>query len=290
MTRTIRRIECNKSGYVRLQNYPTPSNYNGKKNKGTTSPEKLIAIAKNNEKIAVRCFTCYVLNNFTPKDYCLTLTFPTDMPDKNRCKEMKNCIARLRYLYSKYNTELRFILVWGRGDDKGMLHCHILINNNSTIKYHDIWAVINKYSKKTRKTKHNYHIQKINQRSTGRTKMEIMKSTCYYLIKHWDTIKPNDETIVNRRWFKSNNVHRPSVYRYSEEYGEADFLDISPSKMMKMLFEARRNGNIGITIEKIFPDLRLPPNALINFFHDERGRWHFEAEVIVKGSLLDDYT
>ena len=152
MSKTFRQIQCIHSGYTTIQLYPTPATYRGQKDKGTTSPDKLAAIAKNNDKIARRNFICYILENFTPDDYCVTLTFPSEMQDEERYREVQRCIERLRNLYKKYESELKFIHVWGRGEQQGMLHCHMLINNDAFIAYKDILASANKYNNKVHKS------------------------------------------------------------------------------------------------------------------------------------------
>lgn len=288
MAHTLRKIDCTNSGYTRFSIYPTPREYKGKHRKKTTSPEKLAAIAKNNSKIARRNFICYVLENFTPKDYCVTLTFPADTVDEIRYREMKKCIERIRYLYGKHNAILKFILVWGRGEENNMLHCHILINRHPDISYNDLWAVVNKYNHKSKQTTHNYHVQKIKNKYGRGSKIDTMKATAYYFIKHWSTLLPEDEVLIKRRWYKSNTVSRPLDDRLSDKFSEADVLAVSPTAMMKKLRHAMEYGSLDDAVEKLFPEYIIVPSSPINLYTDILGRWHFEVELIRKNSPLDE--
>lgn len=288
MAHTLRRINCRNSGYTRFSIYPTPSRYKGRHRKNTTSPEQLAAIAKNNSKLAQKNFICYVVENFIPEDYCVTLTFPSSTVDEVRYREMKKCIERLRYHYNKHDAKLKFILVWGRGEMNNMLHCHILINSHPDIIYNDLWAAVNKYNCKSKQTTHNYHIQKIRNKYGRRSKIDTMKATAYYLIKHWSTLLPEDDQIIKRRWYKSNSVSRPLDDRLSDKFNEADDLPISPTMMMKKLRHAKEYGSLDEMIEKLFPEYIKFPMSQVHLYQDFIGRWHFEIELIRKNSPFDE--
>ncbi len=288
MAHTLRRINCRNSGYTRFSIYPTPREYKGRHHKKTTSPEQLAAIAKNNTKIAQRNFICYAVANFMPKDYCVTLTFPTQMSDDVRYSEMKKCIERLRYYYNKHDAKLKFILVWGRGELNNMLHCHILVNSHPNIVYNDLWAAVNKYNYKTKQTEHHFHIQKIGSKYGRGSKIDTMKATSYYLIKHWSTLLPEDERIIKRRWYKSNSVSRPLDDRLSDKFNEADVLPVSPTMMMKKLRHAKEYGSLDEMVEKLFPEYIKFPLSQVHLYQDFIGRWHFEIELIRKNSPFDE--
>ena len=96
-----------------------------------------------NAKRAARYFIRLIHANFTSQDYSITLTYddmhlPED--DEQVKKDMRNFISKLRRLYKKHTSELKYVLSSAHGKRGGRAHHHLIVSGGVPIDdILDLW-------------------------------------------------------------------------------------------------------------------------------------------------------
>lgn len=116
-----------------------------RRRKTRASPPK---IKKLNDSYSRKYFEWLVQNNFTEKDYHITLTFANAPPNKETAKKLlDNYIRRLRRLYKKKGAVFKYIYVReGKINGRTRLHYHIIVSGNGVSRdeveglWHEGWA------------------------------------------------------------------------------------------------------------------------------------------------------
>jgi len=77
-------------------------------------------------------------NNFSLEDYVVTFTFAKIVDKAKAQKEFSNYIKRLRRLYKRFGSELKYLYVYeGRSNGKRP-HFHVVLNRSSGLNRDDI--------------------------------------------------------------------------------------------------------------------------------------------------------
>lgn len=158
-------------------------------NKNETTPAQMAA---NNRKDSLE-LTIRLNENFHPGDYWATFTYsPDERPQTadEAKKDRSKLLRKLRNLYRKNDTELKFIAVTEFGK-KGALHHHIVINGDVDFrKVGECWTY-------------------------GRAKVELLdKNRQYskiasYIIKNREKWKEHGGS--GKMWTCSRNLRRPET-------------------------------------------------------------------------------
>lgn len=112
-----------------------PGEHKGKRKK--KSKPSTESVRRTNERIAERNLSILLANNFQDGDYHVTLTYRNEPTPEESKKILDNFLKRLRRLYRREETELKWILVTEYHGHR--LHHHLVINRLEWEKVKGCW-------------------------------------------------------------------------------------------------------------------------------------------------------
>lgn len=191
-----------------------------RRRKTRASPPK---IKKLNDSYSRKYFEWLVQNNFTAKDYHITLTFADAPQSKAECKRLfNNYIGRLRRLYKKKGAVFKYIYVQEGKIGGKRLHYHIIVSGKGVSRdeieslWHEGWA----------------NADRLQFNENG------LSNLIKYLTKSQKYAEKNE-----RSWNCSKNMIRP------DETVDDD--SVSKRQMTKLL-EAARNDEVKEYLKRIY--------------------------------------
>lgn len=192
-----------------------------RREKSRASPPK----TKNlNDRYSREYFKWLFHNNFAAGDYFVTLTFANLTDKKNARREFTNYIKRLRRLYRKAGSELKYLYVY-EGKSKGTRpHFHIVINKAANVDRDSI----------ERLWKKGYPSSK----ALIKDDSGLCDSLCEYLTKEM-----KQAAKFERCWNCSSNLKRPD--RVIDD-------DAVTRKRMCKVQEAKRNDEVKKYVEAVY--------------------------------------
>lgn len=171
---------------------------------------------KLNDKNAIRRLHQVALNNFTNKDYHLSLTYNDENMPQNEEQAKKDLANFFRRVKRKVKTlerkDIKYIAVTEKKNKDGTkcrIHHHIIINNSlSRDELEECW--------KTGRGK--------NRKSIGfanADKLQFSEDGIMHLIKY---ITKNTGGKWQKKWISSNNLIRPEVLKKGRTFVKMDML------------------------------------------------------------------
>lgn len=189
-------IECPSAGVIFAKSYLTDDkraelsrrSRNPKTN--TTTPER----KRLNNKNSTENLQAILCENFGAGDYFITITFPHDIGNRNRCEELLRFLKRLREKVKsvgKQTSDFRYVYCkeWHKN---GKLHFHIVMSSILTIEeVHKVWQ-----ASKLLKGHDSIKIEVL--------ELDFDSSLAFYMRKGAE-----DNTIKGRSWEHSQTCRKP---------------------------------------------------------------------------------
>lgn len=182
-----------------------------------------------NDEYSRKYFRIIFHNNFIDGDYFVTLSFAQPTDRKRAQKEFTNFIKRLRRLYRKAGSELKYLYVY-EGKCKGTRpHFHLIVNKIPSVDRDTIEQTWGK----------GYTRSKV-LRNDGNGLCDLL---CNYLAK-----ETKQSAKYERSWNGSTNLMRPD--RVTDDNSVT-------KRRMRKLFEAQRNDEVKKYVETFYTGWEL---------------------------------
>ena len=223
-----------------------------------------------------------VLENYRYNDFYITVTFSWGISDDVKEKEFNRIINRLKTLYKKENKVLKYIAAWGRGDEKGNLHFHMMINNVGISRESII--------EKCQKNKAVARVTTLRGKYSGDYEIEVMRKCAYYLWKQYDNLNENDKLRFKRRWYASQSLSR--FFETEKVEDEIDSpIEKSLSKQYKSICKTEDFNAIDSIIRKCYDGYRLLGYGYENSptYTTEYGQTFVKLTLVKIGGRFDNH-
>lgn len=192
-----------KNGYC---TYSSTVSNNGclkfRQKKFRTTPDVVAAI---NKKNSLELCKDTVNANFEPTDWHLTITFPSDLSDKDRIHQSDNARRRLRRLHNNKGHDFVYMFSWGRGDEVDKLHIHMCMKQYNDISTEDITRAVTKNGKYQISVYHE-KIQTCPVYTADNRTKALNDFVDYVFYNNYDELTTEDRKVIKHRWYGSQGL------------------------------------------------------------------------------------
>jgi len=277
---TSKIMQCNHSGFAMLSLSPNRSK------KGTPRIKKykstyLAQQRANERRSRDNCFL-EAVDNFMIGDWFASITFSDDTLDTERILLFKKVIRFLQRRAAKNGIPLKYMYIWGRGENKSHLHTHSFFN--SAISFEDISAC-NKLYKDVHIT-----VERIeNNRGYNNDSDVIEYIVDYMFYPHWYSLNPQDKrALVKKHYYTSQSMSKVSIIEKNDDEVDRPIED-SPNKLMKAILRNPYNtDHIDSLVRKVLKGYRLESStSSVKIYTDWYNHFYVKIKLIRIGSILD---